>query len=142
MICCKIVANYNSTEGDFEKLWETLSKKGNLLWESGSLYFADCEGSCTQAQIKRIIKKCGYGDCYINIYNKENQPQFETDVVIGWLSDKLIKINYSTYEQVNQEMLKNVSKGLDQLNVALDKMISQKKKRLEQEDNNGGEEEK
>ena len=142
MICCKIVTNYNSAEGQFGKLWENLGKKGNLLWENGSMYFADCSGDITQDQIGKILKKCGYTNYYIDIYTQENQPQFETEVATGWLCDKLIKINYHMYEQKNQEMFKNVSKGLDQLDEALDKMIGQKKKRLEQEDNNGGEEEK
>ena len=84
MICCKIVTNYSSTEGQFGKLWENLSKKGNLLWENGSMYFADCNGEMTQDQIGKILKKSGYTNYYIDVYTQENQPQFETEVATGW----------------------------------------------------------
>ena len=137
MICCKIVTNYNSEQGKFQQLWETLAKRGDLLWENGTLYFADCKDCTTDSLIGKILKKCGYDNYFIDIYNKDNQPRFETEVANNWLNEKLIKINFNTYERANQEMLKNVSKGLDQLDEILDNIII-KNKEAEQEDTNGG----
>ena len=128
MICCKIVTNYNSEEGSFGRLCDSLSKKGEFIWNNGSLYFADCYGKINSKDIKRIVKKNGYGDCFIDEYTKENPPQHETEFINGWLTDKIVKINYSTYEQVNQQLFKNISRELDQLDKTLDSMIEKKRK--------------
>lgn len=114
MICCKIVANYNDTNGNFQKLIEKLIKYGDFLWENGAIFFGDTEhGDVDSKTIKRIFRSTGYKDCFICCYDKNNEPNERDESINGWLADKLIKINYTSYERQSQEVFKNISKGLD-----------------------------
>lgn len=120
MICCKIVANYNSTEGNFSGLIKDLGKKGEILF-SDCLFFSDCVNNIDKKFISKVLKKNNYKEFFINEYTEENQPQ-ESEFINGWLFDKLIKISYNMYEKVNQEKLREISDKIDFLTEELKKL--------------------
>ena len=107
MICCKIVANYNNTEGNFSGLIKDLGKKGEILLFQDHLFFSDCVNNIDKKFLSKILKKNNYKEFFINEYTEENQPQ-ESEFINGWLFDKLIKISYNMYEKVNQEKLREI----------------------------------
>ena len=120
MICCKIVANYNSTEGNFSGLIKDLGKKGEILFQD-CLFFSDCVNNIDKKFISKVLKKNNYKEFFINEYTEENQPQ-ESEFINGWLFDKLIKISYNMYEKVNQEKLREISDKIDFLTEELKKV--------------------
>ena len=120
MICCKIVANYNSTEGNFSGLIKYLGKKGEILFQD-CLFFSDCVNNIDKKFISKVLKKNNYKEFFINEYTEENQPQ-ESEFINGWLFDKLIKISYNMYEKVNQEKLREISDKIDFLTEELKKL--------------------
>ena len=120
MICCKIVANYNSTEGNFSGLIKDLGKKGEILFQD-CLFFSDCVNNIDKKFISKVLKKNNYKEFFINEYTDENQPQ-ESEFINGWLFDKLIKISYNMYEKVNQEKLREISDKIDFLTEELKKL--------------------
>ena len=120
MICCKIVANYNSTEGNFSGLIKDLGKKGEILFQD-CLFFSDCVNNIDKKFISKVLKKNNYKEFFINEYTEENQPQ-ESEFINGWLLDKLIKISYNMYEKVNQEKLREISDKIDFLTEELKKL--------------------
>jgi hypothetical protein len=114
MICCKIVANYNDTEGNFKKLSEKLIQYGDFLWENGVIFFGDTEHEeMDSKKVKKIVRSAGYKECFVCSYDKNNEPSESSESINGWLADKLIKINYALYEKQSQTVFKNISKGLD-----------------------------
>lgn len=124
MICCKIITNFSAKEGSFDQLCTLLGKKGSWMWDSGNLYFADTEGDTDKKTIMRIVKKAGYEDAYIYIYDKDNEPR-ENEEHKAWIADKLVKIYYLQFERENQKVLQETSQGLDQLNEELNHMIKE-----------------
>lgn len=126
MICCKIIANFSSKEGQFSVLLNKLGSLGDVLWDNNSLFFADVENDISEKKILSIIKKSGYGKGYIDIYTKENSPH-ENDYINGWINDKLIKICYNKCEQESQKIFKDISVGLDILNEEIDAIAKNKK---------------
>ncbi len=117
MICCKIVTNFNA--GDIEKLFNSLSSAGEFLLANNYLYFCDTESNITETKIKNFLKKAGYTNFFIDIYNKDNQP-CESEEINGWLLNKIMKMNYNLCEQENQKLFQEISKGLDLLDIELD----------------------
>lgn len=134
MICCKIVTNFNNKEGNFKGILDALADRGSLLWENNYLFFTDVEGKeTTIKKINSILKKNGYPNYYIEIYDKQNQPK-ETENINNWLNDKLIKINYYTYENQSQELFKNISKGLDILDEHIKQIEQQEQENKKEEE--------
>lgn len=122
MICCKISANFNDPKANLEKLFEDLKKCGYFLWENNNLYFGNVDDySVDEKKIKKILKSNGYSNSFINIYGKDNQPVEEERITYRIL-DKLIKINYNRFEHENQQMLENVTKGINILDQEIDKL--------------------
>ena len=136
MICCKIVTNFSSQEGNFAGLLERLGNRGAVLWEQGVLYFADVEKDTDEKKIVSILKKSGYKKSFIDEYCKDNPPH-ENEYVDGWINDKLIRICYNKCEQESVEVFKNVSKGLDILNAEIDKIEEQNSKKKKSKDKLG-----
>lgn len=126
MICCKIIADYSNTEASFSKLCEFLAKKGDFLWSGNVMYFADTEGDTTEKKITTGYKKAGYTKIFIDPYDVKTEPR-EDESVKGWITDKLTKIYYQQYERENQAVFKNIDKGLDALNIEIDKLAEQAK---------------
>lgn len=121
MICCKIVANYNNTEGNFSGLIKDLGKKGEILLFKDHLFFSDCVNNIDKKFLSKVLKKNNYKEFFINEYTEENQPQ-ESEFINGWLFDKLIKISYNMYEKVNQEKLREIWNKIDFLTEELKKL--------------------
>ena len=121
MFCCKIVANYNNTEGNFSGLIKDLGKKGEILLFKDHLFFSDCVNNIDKKFLSKVLKKNNYKEFFINEYTEENQPQ-ESEFINGWLFDKLIKISYNMYEKVNQEKLREIWNKIDFLTEELKKL--------------------
>ena len=92
----------------------------------------------SEKKIIRILKANKYTKFFVDIYSKDNQPN-ETEFVNGWLTDKLIRINYNQYEKENHQMLVNTMKGLEILNEEVDCLL---KKQQEEGENSGTKNEK
>lgn len=122
MICCKIIANYNDEHADFSKLCRLLAQKGDWLWDSGSLYFADTTGQTKEQTVTKIFKKAGYNKIFINEYDCEHEP-YESDNIKGWITDKLVRITYNTIERDNQKILQETAKGLKEIDEQLNDII-------------------
>ena len=122
MICCKIITNFSTEQGNFGQLCSFLGKKGSWMWHGGSMYFADVEGPTDEKTIIKLVKKAGYKQPYVDVYDANNEPH-DNDEVHAWVADKLMKIYYLQFERDNQQVLQETSKGLQELNRELDNMI-------------------
>ena len=132
MICCKIVTDFNNVNGKFGQLLTKLGKYGDVLWESGSMFFANTEDEeFDEKKLERILKQSGYKKFFLNIYSKDNEPR-ENDNINGWLYDRIIKINYISCERESQKIFKDISHGLD----LLDEMLEEELTKIRQEKNN------
>ena len=87
----------------------------------------------SEKKIIRILKANKYTKFFVDIYSKDNQPN-ETEFINGWLTDKLIRINYNQYEKENHQMLVNTMKCLKILNEEVDYLL---KKQQEEGENSG-----
>lgn len=123
MICCKIIADYNNTEVSFKNLFSLLSKKGDLYWSNGALFFADTEGNMTEKSLIRLYKKVGYTKVFVDVFDKDNEPNDADEVIRSWVSDKLVKIYYKQYEMECQQVFKETKKGLDEIEKEVDSII-------------------
>ena len=132
MICCKIIADYNSPSGDFNKLIAKLTKYGDFLWDSKNLFFGDIENDLTEKKVGKILKQCGYDKFYISVYSEQNQPQ-ESDFINGWLTDRIVRINYKQCEDESQKVFHDIATGLAMLNKELDELKSKAQKARKQE---------
>jgi len=130
MICCKIIFDYQNPQGDFKLLLEKLGSYGDVLWDQHTLYFSDTSGNITEQQIVSVIQSCKYSKIFIDSYDRNNQPNYENDYVMGWLTDHLMKISYNLCEQASQKTFQDISKGLDILNEQLDKQLSEQKNNI------------
>lgn len=143
MICCKIIADYNSDSGNFSKLLQLLGQCGDFLWTDNALFFSNVDDfDFTEKQIVKILRKANYPQYFINIYSKKNQPS-ENEEVNAWLLNKLMRINYQMYERESQEAFRDISHGLDLLNDEIEKIQLETEARGDNggEENNGSAEE-
>jgi len=130
MICCKIVADYEDPQGSLSKLFDNLANHGTFLLENNNLFFSNTDDiNFTQKKVENILKRSGYKNFLILVYDKKHDPK-ENEYINGWIIDKLIKINYNTYENQSQELFRNISHGLDML----DDELSEIEKGLERDD--------
>ena len=126
MICCKIITDYNSANGNLNKLLQKLINCGNFLWENNNLYFSNTDDySVDQKKIAKILKNSGYNNFFINVYDKEHTPN-ENEMTNGWITEQLIKINYACYEDQSQKLFSNISKGLDMLDTEINRLQTEK----------------
>ena len=132
MICCKITADFNNSNGSFVDALKKLGRYADLYWEDNYLFLAETETNfLNEKKIIRILKTCGYTKFFINIYSKDNQPNDSISATC-WVANKLIKINYISYEQENQKMLQNTITGLEALEGYVDvELKKQKEKEVE-----------
>ena len=114
MICCKIVTNLKKKEGKVSDLFQNLAKKGDFIVFNNYLYFCESESNFSEKDLKKMLKKYGFSEFFLDIYDKENLPR-ETEEINAWVYNELMKINYNMYEQENQKVFKDISKGLDLL---------------------------
>lgn len=137
MICCKIITNLNQGSSEVNKLFQKLFKKGDYLVSAGYIYFCDSEFNTDKNTVAKILRSCGFKDFYIDVYTEQNPPK-ENDEINAWLCNQLLKLNYNMFEQQSQEVFRNISKGLDVLEVELEKIINKENN----ESHKQGEEEK
>lgn len=130
MICCKIIADYNNTQGSFDKLCELLGEKGDWFWCNDTMYFADTEGSTEEKHVVRAIKKAGYTKYFIDVYDEKNEPR-EGEEAYSWIADKVAKITYKNFMVQNEKVLLQTKEGLDVLEKELDGLIADAMKKLE-----------
>ena len=109
MICCKIITDYNNPAGSFDKLVQLLAKRGDFLWDNNALFFGDIEGDTTEKQVSNILKKAGFSKFYIETYSQTDPPK-ESDFINGWLTDRLVRINYKMCEDESQKVFHDISK--------------------------------
>jgi len=114
MICCKITTNFNTREGDFSSVCNKLAQRGDVKWANNSMYYCSLDTKINVKTIKNILKTCGYRECYILEYSKDNVPQ-EDDDTNKWLADHLVKLNYKQYEEANQAVLKDLNSKIEAL---------------------------
>lgn len=135
MICCKIIADYENKKASFSGLLKKLSQYAETLWDNNCLYVGEVESDfLNEKKIIKILKLNHYSKFFIDVYSQDNQPK-ESEYVNGWLLDKIIKINYATYEQKNQQMLKETMIGLNELEKYVDYELSKQKQAKEDNDN-------
>lgn len=123
MICCKIIADYNNKDASFKNLLSLLSKKGDLYWSNGVLFFADTEGDITEKSLIRLYKKVGYTKVFVDVFDKDNEPNNDDEVIKSWISDKLVKIYYKQYEMESQQVFRETKRGLDEIEKEVDGII-------------------
>lgn len=114
MICCKIITNFDN--GDFNELISKIAVAGDFLFANNYLFFCDTESDISEKKIKSLLKRSGYQEFYINVYDQKNPPK-ETDDINAWLLNKIMKMNYNQCERENQKVFQEISKGLDLLEV-------------------------
>ncbi len=139
MICCKIITDFNNPNGSFDKLVQSLMKRGDFLWDSNALFFGDIENDTTEKQVANLLKKAGFNKFYIETYSQSDPPR-ESDFINGWLTDRIVRINYKMCEDESQKVFHDISKGLDLLNEEIDRLTleaQQKSQEKEEEELNG-----
>ena len=125
MICCKIITNFADPNIYISKLLKQLGSQGWVVWNGKEIYFANTtQQDVTEKTVQKILRKCGVASWYINIYDQHNEPR-ETEEMNGWVWDKLIKINYQQCEDSQQQVFRNIMKGLDALEVEIDQLGAQ-----------------
>ena len=122
-VCCQIITKFFNVPDGFRCLLETLSEYGDILWTDGKLYFASVseEKTLSESQLEKIMKEKGYYKFFIDSYDFNTLPK-ESEYIVGWLQDRLIKINYLTYEEESQKVFHDISKGLDMLDSEIDRL--------------------
>ena len=122
MICCKIIANFLDPNVYMSKLLKQFGACGWTVWNGKEIYFANTvDREIKEKTVKIILNRCGVRSHYINIYDQHNEPR-ETEEMNGWIWDKLIKINYKECEDSQQEVFRNIMKGLDALEIEIDSL--------------------
>ena len=112
MICCKIVTNLNNEKINI--LLTKLAEKGNFIIYDKYIYFCDSETDFSEKNLKKILKKYGFSNFFLDIYNKDNPPR-ENEEINGWIYNEIMKLNYNMCEKENQKVFHEIWKGLDLL---------------------------
>lgn len=112
MICCKIVTNLNNEKINI--LLTKLAEKGNFIIYDKYIYFCDSETDFSEKDLKKILKKYGFSNFFLDIYNKDNPPR-ENEEINGWIYNEIMKLNYNMCEKENQKVFHEIWKGLDLL---------------------------
>lgn len=128
MICCKIVTNLDKNKEKVNIFLKKLAEKGNFIIYNNCLYFCDSESNFSEKDLKKMLKKCEFSNFFLDIYDKENPPK-ENEEINGWICNELIKLNYNMYEQENQRVFHEISKGLDLLEDELEYIKKNNKKK-------------
>lgn len=131
MICCKIVADYKQQSLEFANIFGELNKIGDVLLDGRYFYFANTNRkTITEKNVRKIFKKYGCSDVFIEKYDQDLQPR-ESDFVNWWIEDKLIKIGYVEFEEEEQEKMQFISEQLTELNEMLEQLKEKQEKQKE-----------
>ena len=112
MICCKIVTNLKNEKINI--LLNKLAEKGNFIIYGKSIYFCDPESDFSEKDLKKMLKKYGFLEHFIETYDKDNPPQ-ENEDINGWIYNEIMKLNYNMCEKESQKVFHEIWKGLDLL---------------------------
>lgn len=121
MICCKLTGGF-TREGDFSGVFKALSKIGGVLAYGDVLYFGSDVDDVDEKKLRKILKKYGYKNCYIEVYTANNQPK-ESEMIQGWLTDWLVALEVKHINTTSQERLKFIKNKLGELDEELDKQL-------------------
>lgn len=128
MICCKITADYTIICQNFEAILKQLSQNGIVLWDNQKLYFANVDNpKIGETFVKKVLKKNNCNNFFLEIYNAKHEPR-ENDSANYWIENQLVAIGYAEVEKNQQDLLKQMSEQLTQIDEELTKALSQPKK--------------
>lgn len=122
MIVCKIVADFDSSTGDFSGLFESLSSLGAILCPD-VIYFASSLDPVDKKKVKRILKKHGYDDSVIIEYGVNNPPK-ETPSINGWIFDFITQHAIIRLGKDNREAIREGIHQLDEIDALVAKELS------------------
>lgn len=134
MIVCKIMADFNTPEGDFSGFFKALAPLGAILCPGDSVFFASSLDSVDKKKVKKLLKKSGYADSVIVEYGVGNPPK-ETPMINGWLFDNIAQ---NTIVRLGRENREAIRAGMQQLD-EIDALIAQELGKLPDEPAAGGE---
>lgn len=127
MICCKITADYTIICRNFEAILKQLSQNGIVLWDNQKLYFANVDNpKIGETFVKKVLKKNNCNNFFLEIYNATHEP-CENDSANYWIENQLVAIGYAEVEKNQQDLLKQMSEQLTQIDEELTKALSQPK---------------
>ena len=125
MIVCKIMADFDSKEGDFSGLFDSLAQLGAILCKDDALFFASPLDRVDKKKTKRLLKKNGYHDTVIIEYGVSNPPK-ESPEINGWLFDFITQNAIARLGRENREAIRD---GIHQLD-EIDTLIAQELKTI------------
>lgn len=128
MICCKIVAKYDDQNKSLSKLFDKLCAKGEILFSKGNLFYAS--ETYNEKDVRKIFKKSGYDNFYLEVYESEEQAQ-EEEYIRGWVIDKMTRMRFHKYYKENEAEIADLSEKLVALNKILDEELAKVKKQEE-----------
>ena len=124
MIVCKIMADFNSPEGKFGDLFNSLVPLGAIKCPGDSLFFASPLDPIDKKKIKRILKKCGYQDSVIVEYGVGNPPR-ETPEINGWVFDFIVQNAITRLGRENRDAIKDGMRQLDEIDGMIAKQLEE-----------------
>ena len=126
MIVCSVVVDFGKPGAHLEQVFDGLKSKGAFLTDGSAIYFASDDPKIGMPWIKHVLKKSGYDQSIIKIFDKENLPQEDnTPVIYGWLIDHIVANAKKQFEADNQAQLQKAASALDALNAGLEKKIGE-----------------
>ena len=123
MIVCKIMADFDSNEGDFSGLFNSLSSLGAILCPDNALYFASSLDTVDKKKVKRILKKYGYADSVIIEYGVNNPPK-ESPNVNGWVFDFVTQNAIIRLGRDNRDAIREGIHQLDEIDALIAKELN------------------
>lgn len=134
MIVCKIMADFDSPEGDFSGFFNSLAPLGAILCPGDAVFFASSLDSVDKKKVKRLLKKSGYADSVIVEYGVGNPPKESPDTN-GWLFDYITQNAIVRLGRDNREAIREGMHQLDEI----DALIAQELGKLPEEPAKGDE---
>lgn len=120
MIVCSIIVDTSEEGSDIGKAFASLSDKGGFLTSQGVIYFASEDERTNMASVKRMLRKAGFGQSLIRVYDRDHLPkETEDPVIYGWLVDHVVRAMSKEFETKNQKALSETSAQLDKLQETL-----------------------
>ena len=124
MVCCKITGGFSRDGENFSKLFKRLSGLGGVISNKDIIYFGSDEDEVTEKTIRTALKRFGFSNSYIEVFDVNNQPK-EDEYINGWLTDWLVKMEVKHFNKENQAKLRVIKQKLDELDQELDKELAE-----------------
>lgn len=123
MIVCKIMADFDSSEGDFSGLFNSLAPLGAVLCPDDAVYFASSLDPVDKKKVKRLLKKHGYVDSVIVEYGVNNPPK-ETPAINGWIFDFITQNAIMRLGKDNRDAIREGIHQLDEIDSLVAKELN------------------